>query len=61
MIDIAVFGLIGANRDDHLVQAGVGGELPVIDRQLWGRNVGIGALIDPGQILGVTTVRLNSE
>jgi hypothetical protein len=53
MIDIAVLRHIGAHRDDHFPQTGIGGQLPVCDCILGNRNSGVGATVHASQIFGV--------
>ena len=45
MIDVAVMSLICANRDDDVAQSSVGREVPILDRDLRGRDVFVCAIV----------------
>ena len=61
MIDIAVMGLICADGDNYFAQPRIWPELPVIDGKLWRRDVGVGAVVDAREVLGVAVDRFLFE
>ena len=61
MVLVAVARLILPDHDDHLAQAGVGGQMPVVDGNLRGRHIRHFAGVDLGQVLRIADDRLFLE
>ena len=58
VIDVTVLRLICTDNDDDVTQARVGSQIPIINRHLGRRDIGVAAVVDPGQVLGIAIDRL---
>ena len=61
MINVAVFGFVGADRDDNIAQGRVGREFPIVDGELRRGDVFMSAGVNFAKILRIADDRFLFE